>query len=305
MIIRPKCPRCGSTAEWHKAHNTNDPKRIFCRVCVEYFNHPDAPKVLLFDIETSRIKANLYQAGKQVVRHEQITDDFFVTMWAGKWLFEKESFGAAVTPKESKRRDDKRVMAELDKEIKKADFVITYNGNKFDIKKINWRFLIHRIPPNNKYQSIDLYRRAKDTFAPASLALDFVTKELGYNGKHHTDWAMWDAVEAGDPEAIERAYQYCKNDVWMLEDIYPRIRGWFKTHPNFGAFQEFYQTIDDKERDEYKCPRCLHPKGVIHSSKFRYKYQTPAGFFYAIAQCPNCGAWVRLTRRNTQKVYIK
>jgi len=303
-LLRPKCPICGAKAEWYRAHNSTEPRRIYCPVCAKPFNQTEAPKILLFDIETSHIKANLYHTGKQVVRHSFITDDFFMLSWAGKWLYGKESFGAAVTPREARARNDKRIAGELHKVIQQAHYIITYNGDKFDIKKINWRFLMHNFKPANQYLSIDLYRRMKDVFSPASLAMDYVCKELGYNGKHHTDGELWDEVEAGDQEAINRMYEYNVNDVWMMEDLYPRVRGWFKTHPNFAAFLEYYQVVEEKkDKEDYLCPRCI--KGVIHKTRFRLKYQTPAGHLYGVASCPHCGASVRMTRRDKKELYVR
>lgn len=304
--MRPKCPVCGNRAEWFRT-TADKPYRIYCAACRKPYDHANAPKVLLFDIETSRMKVNLYRTGKQNVRHEAVEKDYFILSWAGKWLFQKETFGGIVTPKEAQARDDKRIAKRLHNAVKQADFIITYNGNKFDTHKIDWRFLLHNLPPT-KYNSIDLYQRLKERFkgAPASLSMDYVCKELGYNGKHHTDYELWDAVERGERDAIERAWNYNENDVWMMEDLYPRVRGWFKTHPNFSAFLEYYQEVDKslKLKDgDYRCPRCI--QGIIHESKFKMKYQTPAGYFYGVASCPHCGSWVRLTQRDRQKVWLR
>lgn len=304
-LLRPKCPTCNSWAEWHKPQN--GARRIYCRVCSEYFDNAFAPKVLLFDIETSHIKATLFNPGEQRVRGDQITDDYFVLSWAGKWLYGKETFGAIVTPSEAKKRNDKRVVGELHKVLQKADFVITYNGRKFDVKKIQWRFLIHKMKPVKQYQNIDIYQKMKTEFAPSSLAMDYVCKELGYDRKHHTNEDLWRGVEAGDPESIDKMYKYNLNDVWMMEDLYPRVRSWFTTHPNMGAFLEYYQEFDPKLKhanDEYRCPRCI--KGIVHESKFKVKYQTPAGILYKVATCPNCSALIRMTRKvDGQLVEVK
>lgn len=305
-LMRPKCPVCGEKAEWFRT-TKNKPYRIYCAACRKSYDHANAPRIFLFDIETSRIKANLFRAGKQVVSRDWIDKDFYILSWAGKWLFEKETFGDAVTPKEARARDDKRIVKRLHNFVKTADFFITYNGDKFDFKKIDWRFLIHNLPPT-RYNSIDLYQKMKERFkgGPVSLAMDYVCKELGYNGKHHTDALLWDEVEAGDKDAIDRMYEYNVNDVWMMEDLYPRVRGWFKTHPNFSAFLDYYQVVDKSlqlKEGDYRCPRCI--RGIIHESKFKMKYQTPAGYFYGVASCPHCGAWIRLTQRDRQKIWLR
>jgi len=304
-LKRPTCPTCGSKAEWYRA-TKNDVQRIYCRICAKPFSNVSAPRVLLFDIETSTINATVSGTGEQRINHEQITDDFYITSWAGKMLYNNEVFGASVTPKEAKKRDDKRVAKELHKIIKDVDFVITYNGNKFDIKKINWRFLIHNMPPVIQYGSIDLYRKMKDVFGPASLAMDYVLKELGYNGKHHSDYRQWAMASNGDAGALKDRYEYNVNDVWMMEDLYPRVRGWFKNHPNFAPWLDLHQEFDPSLKlaeDEYRCNRCLK---VIHKLRFTLKYQSPVGFFYKVGQCPHCSCLIRETRRmGGQKVRTK
>lgn len=306
MLKKPICPNCGSKAEWYRA-TKQDTQRIYCRVCAKPFDHVSAPKVFLFDIETSTLNAHVMGTGEQRVTHNQITDDFFITSWAGKLLYHNEIVGASVTPKEAKNRDDKRVTKSLHDILKKVDFVITYNGNKFDIKKINWRFLIHGFSPVRNYGSIDLYRKMKELFAPASLAMDFVLKELGYNGKHHNDYNQWARASEGDPEALKSRYEYNVNDVWMMEDLYPRVRSWFVSHPNFAPFLALHQEFDPSLKladDEYRCSRCLK---VIHKLRFTLKYQSPAGFFYRVGACPHCNCMIRETRRMDvhQKVRVK
>ena len=92
----------------------------------------------------------------------------------------------------------------------------------------------------------------------------------------------------------------------MMEDLYPLVRPYFKTHPNFAAFLDMYQVLDaslELKKDEHRCPRCL--EGVIHKSKFTIKLQTPTGYFYNAATCPNCGALIKYTYRDHGKQYVR
>lgn len=288
--IFPKCPNCGNKAEWFVSSGV---RRIYCRFCSKPFEKTGAPKVLLLDIETSTVRAEVMGTGEQRVTHQQITDDFYITSWAGKWLFKKEIFGQTVTPSEAKARNDLRALKPLHVAMRNADFIITYNGDKFDLRKINWRYLIHDLPPIHRYNSIDLYKKMKSVFAPSSLALDFILKELGYDGKKHTDRDQWSKASNGDPQALKDRFEYNKQDVWLMEDLYPRVRGWFKTHPHFAAFLQYYQEFDETLKisdDEYRCNRCLN---VIHKFRQTDKYQTPSGRFYRSGTCLHCGCEIR------------
>ena len=220
--------------------------------------------------------------------------------WAGSWLFSGESFGDVVTPKEAKSRDDRRISIKLHKVIKQADIVIAHNGDKFDIKKMNWRFLIHALEPVLRYKSIDTLKKSRQVFGATSQAMDFLCRQLGYDTKHETDYGLWEKCEAGDKESLLRMHEYNKNDVFMLEDLYLRMRGWFKTHPSFSYMADIYQPL---ENDEHRCTRCLHP---IHDVKFTNQWTTPAGYVYAVANCPECGAMMRKTvRKYRQSMSVK
>ncbi len=270
--------------------------RLYCKRCQNWSKNIDAPKVLLFDIETSRIHietdmwAGDFRHEKRL-KHADIKEDWYILSWAGSWLFSGEAFGGVVTPAEAKRRDDQRITRSLHKYIKRADIVITHNGNRFDIKKINWRFLMHYLEPTHRYHSIDTLAKSKQVFGVTSYAMDFMCRQLGYDTKHHTNLELWENCEAGKQAALNEMLVYNKNDVFMLEDLYLRIRGWMITHPNMTYLAEMYQPLGP---DEYRCKRCGE---VINKSKFSQKYTTPGGFIYATCNCPECGAMLRQTKR--------
>lgn len=219
----------------------------------------------------------------------------FVISWAGKWLFDNVTMGDVVTPRESIKRNDKRVVTSIHKLLNQADFVITHNGDKFDIKELNWHFLLNNLTPNNRYKSIDTLKKSREVFRAPSHAMDYLLYRLGYDRKLHTGYELWEQVERGDQEAINQMYAYNVNDVFMLEDLYLRIRGWMKTHPNFAQFVNMYQELEDGESS---CPRCLQS---IYKTKFQKKYTTPAGYIYKSCNCPHCGAVLRKTEKMPQE----
>jgi hypothetical protein len=285
------CQHCSSPDTVLRRTNKTSKLRQYCRTCNKWTLKFGAPKILLFDIETSRTKFDLWRTGEQRVRWDQIDEEMFILSWAGKWLFGNEVLGDIVTPAEAKRRDGKRVVKSIYKLLKEADCVISHNGNSFDIKQLNWQFLKYDLPPLTKYQSVDTYRKSKQIFGAPSLALDYIAHALGYDGKHETEQSLWKLCEKGDKPALERMLNYNKQDVFILEDVYMRIRGWMKTHPNFGAFVDMYDTL---EKDENRCPRCTQ---VVNDSRYNRRWQSPAGYFYKAATCKHCGTELRKTYR--------
>jgi DNA polymerase III alpha subunit (gram-positive type) len=259
----------------------------------------DAPKVLLFDIETSRTKVDVFRMGEQRISWKAISDEEFIISWAAKWLFDPENMSGVVTPKEAKKRDCKRIIKDIHRLLDQADCVITHNGDRFDIKKLNWYFIKFGLQPNNRYRSIDTLKAYRQIAAPPSAALDYLSQELGYDGKHDTNMDLWKRCEAGDKIALNEMSEYNINDVYITEQIYLRVRGWMKTHPNFAMFFELYQEL---EEGEYLCPRCMQS---IYHTKFTRRYQTPAGYIYKSCSCPHCGAVLRKTEKKFVQTRIK
>ena len=308
---KPECPSCHNKAEWYKG-------KIYCRVCKKPFEHVSAPRILFLDIEKSRIKVEVDTWEDSVKRREvkispdDVTEDWFLLSWAACWIFE-ETFGAVVTPKEAKNRDDKRIVKQLRDVMKLADFVVTYNGNKFDLKKINWRLMYHRLPPMPHLGSMDVMQKIKDVASPTSLGLDFLARQLGYDGKAENPPHLWERCEAGEKEMLDHLLFYNKVDVDKTHDVYLHTRAYWKRHPNFAAFLDIYQEIDktlEVGSDAHRCSRCL--KGVVSNGKFKKRKQTPAGFFYKTALCPHCGCVIYKVHREredyqkvSQKVYVR
>lgn len=300
-----QCPHCQSTEVIRHKTTKYAGERIYCKACSGWSTNKDIPKVLLFDIETSRVNIESSVWPDQVRKpvylgQKAVKEDWYMLSWAGSWLFSGVAFGDIIKPAEAKSRDDKRVSKSLHKVIKQADIVITHNGNHFDIKKINWRFLVHGLEPAQRYQSIDTLAKCRQVFGVTSLAMDFLCRQLGYDQKHHTDYGLWEACEGGDKDALTRMYNYNKNDVFMLEDLYLRTRGWYKSHPSMSYLLDMYQPL---EIDEHRCPRCAQ---VVNETKFTQKYTTPAGYVYKTCNCPECGAMLRKTHREGgQMVSVK
>lgn len=229
-----------------------------------------------------------------------VKEDWFVICWSACWMFQ-ETFGASVTPKEARARDDKRILKQLLNLLKVADFVVTYNGNRFDIPKIMWRLMYHHLLPVPHFASIDVMAHLKGVSLPTSLSLDFIAKQLGYGGKVENPPDLWPDAEAGKKAALDHMLIYNNGDVDKTHDVYLHTRPYWKNHPNFAQFLDIYRPIDetlDVGKDNHRCPRCLN--GVISKHKFSKKRQTPAGYFYKVANCPNCGAIVYQVQREIE-----
>lgn len=237
-----------------------------------------APKILILDIETAPIKGYVFSLWKDSVNLDKLLADWYIICWSAKWLFGREVLGDCLTSEEAKAQDDRRIVMSLAKLLNEADIVITHNGKKFDLLKINARMLIHRLPPVKPYQNIDTLEVAKKQFGFTSNKLDYLAKILGVDTKLETNFQLWSDCVDGKPEALEYMFKYNNWDVECLEAVYLRLRPWIRNHPNLNLYYEC---------DEPICPNCGS------------KHLTPEGFYYTsvnkyqVFRC-ECGATSRM-----------
>lgn len=252
-------------------HNTNNWKPFKEEVNT-------SAKVLIIDIETAPIMAFVWGIWQQNVATQQIKSDWFCLTWAAKWLFEDKVYSGKVTPAEAKKQDDKRIIKGIWELLNQADIVIAHNGDKFDIPKLNQRFVIHKLNPPLPYQSIDTLKHIRRQFGFTSNKLDYVNQLLSLPRKtEHEGFPLWERCYKGDQAALNIMEDYNIGDVRILEDTYLRIRAWIKPHPNLGLF-----ILDEHESH---CPSCGHTDLQIQGKP----YVTTANR-YVQFRCNNCGS---------------
>lgn len=237
------CPFCGSSYG-KKRGVRNGKQRWSCHTCGKYSITPDGPptkslpRILLFDVETSFYHFTGWGTYKQYIDHYRITKHQYILSWAAKWLYDDEIMSDIVTPKEAKARDDKRVLKSIWKLLDESDIVIGHNSERFDIRKLNWRFISHRIPPPSPYKTIDTLKISRREFFAPSHKQAFLTEYLGAREKLDTNYALWQRCEAGEKKALDEMVEYNRRDVVGLEEVYLIIRPYIHNHPNLGVLMD-------------------------------------------------------------------
>ena len=271
------CPYCGSTYGRKKGvRNTN--QRYECYACNKYFQKPteyeehELPKILIFDVETSFYHFVGWGTYKQFIQHYQITQHQYIISWAAKWLYDDNVQSDVVTPEESKNRDDKRVLKSIHKLLDEADIVIGHNGDRFDLRKLRWRFISHDMKPPSPFKIIDTLKVARKEFFAPSYKQDFLTKYFKLENKLSTEFQLWVDCEAGIPERLDEMAEYNRHDVMGLEELYLKIRPYIRNHPNLGVLM-----------DDDICPSC----GSKHLKETSSVYLTSANKF-PVYKCERC-----------------
>ncbi len=300
----PRCPKCGSDQLMARGSKAR-PNRYQCTQCTKYFTDTGSPKVLVFDIETLPCIGNFWGTGKEYISYEHILEDWVVLSWSAKALFEPHIISDILTPTECRRRvnsifnpdaeyhnADYRIVKRMWKLLDEADVVITQNGKKFDVRKLNARFLLYGFPPPHPFHHIDTLEACNAAFSTSSARLGYMMEFLGLARKMDTNFKLWKRCQMGDEKALQEMYQYGLNDTLILEDYYARIRAWIPNHPNFSVYTHKYADLD---AGEIVCPVC---RNVLPETCFDGYYRTPLGNEYDSFRCGHCGAVGRKSRKN-------
>lgn len=237
------------------------------------------PKVLIYDIETAPILANVWDIWNQNVGLNQIESDWHVLSWSAKWLSAPDSQIMYMDQRHNKNiADDKALLKEIWNLLDEADIVITQNGKKFDQKKLNARFVINGMQPPSSYKHIDTRQIAKKHFGFTSNRLEYMTKKLckKYTKSDHKKFpgfSLWEQCMLGNIEAWKEMEEYNKFDVLALEELFSILTPWDNSI-NFSLYHEeedvvcrcgstsfakngFYYTSSGKFQ-KYKCKSCGH-----------------------------------------------
>ncbi len=238
------------------------------------------PRILLFDIETTPMPVWVWDFGKQYVPHTNLVRDddgeqraWYILSWAAKWLYDDSVSSDILTPKEARSRDDSRILKSVWEMLDLADIVIAHNGDRFDIRKLNARFISNDMLPPSPYKSIDTLKIARREFAFSSNKQDYLTKHFGLAEKLDTDFQLWVDCMNGDKEQLARMMDYNRRDVVGLEQVYLKLRPYIKNHPNVGVIM-----------DSDVCPSC----GSTSLVPSHATYFTSANEFISY-RCNGCG----------------
>jgi hypothetical protein len=233
-------------------------------------------KILFLDIET--LPNISYTWGKYEQNVIDFHQEWCLATFAAKWLGGKVfSKGLPDYPGYKPwSYDDSKLAADLWKLFDEAEVIIAHNGDQFDIKKANARFLLHHLEPPSPYKTVDTKKIAKAVAKFNSNKLDDLGEHLGEGRKIKTEFSLWRGCMTGDAKSWSKMCRYNEQDVLLLERVYNRLLGWAKNHPNLGTIV-----------NDFCCPKCgskaLQSRGMAVTTAMKYRR----------FQCQECGGWTR------------
>lgn len=226
-------------------------------------------KVLVLDIETRPTLAYVWRLFKENVGLPQIVDPGGMICVGAKWVGEREMFMFS-----DWEHGHDGMVREIHKLMSEADAVVTYNGDKFDLPKLNGEFLLAGLKPIPPLTSIDVYKTFRHKLGFLSNKLAFVGPLLKVGAKvKHEGFELWSKVQEGDERARKKMERYCAQDVRLLERVYKKIRPFIHNHPHMG---------------KTKGTAC----GACESTKLQSRgYRRTKTLRIQRIQCQACGSW--------------
>lgn len=237
------------------------------------------PKVLFYDIETAPNLSYVWgHYDQNVIAHER---EWYILCFAWRWGHQKK-INACALPDYPKAyaedpENDYHVVKKLHELFDEADIIVAHNGDKFDYKKANARFITHELGPASPVASIDTLKVARKYFNFTTNHLNHLGKYLNVGVKTDTGgFKTWAGCMRGDPKAWKTMIKYNKQDINLLYNVYTKLRPWMNNHPNKNMYTK-----------EDGCPTCSS------THMMRRGYKITKTMRYIQMQCQNCGAYSR------------
>lgn len=201
------------------------------------------PKILVLDIETFPMEVYTFSPYPSFIANNQVIKNTTLASYAAKFIGDDKIFYNDVRGQKD-IRDDSKLVEELKELINQTDFVLYFNGNKFDGPKINYRTLVNRIIKAKTVQEIDPLRIAKKHLGFDSKKLEHLTDMLctKYKKLKHKNFPgfdLWKECLKDNHKAWNEMELYNKNDILSLEEVYvDHLAPYDDMVPNFSSFND-------------------------------------------------------------------
>lgn len=244
--------------------------------------HLTSPKIAFIDLETSPILG--YTWAMYDTNVLGVVEPVKVICFAWKWLGETKVNVKALPDYSGYKGgvvDDADLIRDLWSVLDTADIVIAHNGDSFDCKVANARFIANGLNAPSNYLSVDTLKVAKKYFKFNNNTLNELGQYLNEGKKAPTGgFETWTKCMAGDLKAWGVMKKYNAQDIELLERVYLRLRPYISNHPNLNLIAP-----PKLKRSDCPCQACQS----LNTTKRGFSV-TKAGR-YQRYQCNDCGSW--------------
>lgn len=238
--------------------------------------------VLVLDIETAPALGYFWDYFDiRSIGQEQIVHNRYVISHGSMWWGQPDTFEYhdqfGMGPE-----NDKRLLKKLWPRLEKADIVITQNGQWFDSRRINARYMEHGIRPPAPYKHYDTYQLVRRVADLPSNKLEYIATKMNKKFKKltHSDFpgfTLWKEWLKGNKKARKSMMIYNKHDVLSTDEFATNTMAWAPE-----SFPDFY-AVSDRAME---CGRCGHEGQMEEVKASRGKAVARHQY-----RCPKCGGF--------------
>jgi hypothetical protein len=189
-------------------------------------------KIVVLDIETMPVLAQVWDIWDQNVGLNQIVKDWAILAFAYKELNAPSNEVVYMDNRGAKDlENDSKLLKALWKVMDEADVIIGQNSKAFDVKKINTRFAMNGMKPPSSFKQADTCLMAKKHFAFTSNKLEYLSDKLNtkYKKSSHKKFpghTLWSQCIKGNKEAWNAMKAYNIFDVLATEELFNKLKAW-------------------------------------------------------------------------------
>lgn len=221
-----------------------------------------APKILIWDIESTSLKASLGT----------------ILCIGYKWYDGKRVYVPSILDyTKGGMLDDKGLVEHFASVFAECDYHVTWYGLRFDHPFIETKLMKYGLGPLPPKPHIDLWRTARYKLRLHSNRLASVSEYLEIKDrKTEMNFGTWMRAAHGDKSALKEIRHHCKMDVLVLEQVFEKMRPWVNEQPVEGIYNP-----------SMNCISC----GSGHITRQGTKITRTRR--YQQWKCQNCGKWMR------------
>lgn len=222
-------------------------------------------RILLLDSENAPNFAATWGIHEQSLRYADIEQEwFFISL---QWQFLEDKKVSHISVINDVKRfikdhtDDYIVVKKAHELLQECDVVVGHHIKGHDLKKLEAKFIEHKLPPIDMPYIVDTLQWAKK-FGFTSRKLGDLCSKLGLIEKLDHEPGIFKLAGRGDVKAIRKIVKYGIGDIPTLKALYLRLRPYMRNHPNQNKFKKYPC-----------CPSCggarFHKRGMNRTGEFQ------------------------------------
>jgi hypothetical protein len=212
-----------------------------------------AARILTFDIETQRAIVETFTLFPKYIHIDRVIKPTRVLCFSARWRGEDKNIFHAAWDDDDDDAYEKMLLA-IWNLLDRADFVVTWNGDRFDVQWIEEECERLGMGRPTPYKSVDLIKVAKRRFKAGlmSLKLDWSARQWLRDRKvAHGGTDLWHDIRYGTKaekrDAARIMREYCIHDTELTERLFGRYLPWIPI--NLGLF-------NDEDDGRMHCTKC-------------------------------------------------